>query len=171
MSSDYKKDEKVLRDIVHRNCIPVQPINDIELIMYYQTPSTAKLVISNNIARDTSDLKATNIVYEFKCPVGDCARRNNSSYIGHTTTTLSRRITMHLQSGAPDKHVRTKHDIQLTRSMMTNNTSIIARCSNRKKLMILEAVYIRDRDPLINRQMNMRGTLSLYDGRPLVPRV
>ena len=39
-----------------------------------------------------------------------------------------------------------------------------------KKLMILEAVYIRDRDPLINRQMDMRGSLSLYDGRPLIPR-
>ena len=146
------------------------PYTDIKLIVYYQTPSTAKLVMTNNISRDTTDLKATNVIYEFRCPIGDCARRSNSSYIGYTTTTLSRRITMHLQNGAPEKHVRTVHGTNLTRSMMVNNTNIIARCSRKKKLTTLEAVYIRDRDPAINRQMDMRGTLSLVDGRPLAPR-
>ena len=171
MSSAYKKDEKVLRDIVHRNCLPVAPYGEIKLFVYYQTPSTSKLVMRNNTSRDTSDLKATNVIYEFQCPIGDCARRSNSSYIGYTTTTLSRRITMHLQNGAPEKHVRTAHNTRLTRSMMEDNTNIIARCQKKKKLIVLEAVYIRDRDPAINRQMDMRGTLSLYDGRPLAPRV
>ena len=78
---------------------------------------------------------------------------------------------MHLQNGAPERHVRTKHNTTLTRSMMVDNTRIIARCSKKKKLTVLEAVYIRDRDPAINRQMDMRGTLSLYDGRPLAPKV
>ena len=171
MSSAYKKDEKVLHDIVYKNCIPIRPHNDMKLIIYYQSPTTSKLIMTNNPSRDTTDLKATNVIYEFKCPIGDCARRNNASYIGHTTTTLSRRITMHLQNGAPEKHIRSNHSTTLTRSMMVNNTSIIARCSKKKKLMVLEAVYIKDRDPLINRQMNLRGTLSVYDGRPLVPRV
>ena len=74
----------------------------MQLIIYYQAPSTSKLIMTNNPSRDTTDLKATNVVYEFQCPIGDCARRNNSSYIGHTTTTLPRRITMHLQNGAPE---------------------------------------------------------------------
>ena len=87
------------------------------------------------------------------------------------TTTLSRRITMHLQSGAPDKHVTSTHNQPLTRRMMVENISVLTKCSNKQKLMILEAVYIRDRDPLINRQLDMRGTLSLYDGRPLLPRI
>ena len=77
---------------------------------------------------------------------------------------------MHLQNGAPDKHIKSTHNSSLTRNMMVENTSILTRCTNRKKLMVLEAVYIRDRDPLINRQMDMRGTLSLHDGRPLLPR-
>ena len=77
---------------------------------------------------------------------------------------------MHLQNGAPEKHVRLEHGSKLTRSMMVNNTSIIARCPKKHKLAILEAVFIRVRDPAINRQMNMTGTLSLYDGRPLAPR-
>ena len=170
MTSAYKKDEKVLRDIVRRNCLPVAPFNEVKLIVYYQNPSTSQLVMTNNLSRDVSDLKATNIIYEFKCPVGDCARHPHS-YIGHTTTSLSRRITMHLQSGAPEKHLRSNHGARLTRSMMVSNTSILARCPKRKKLSVLEAVYIRDRDPLINRQMDMRGTLSLYEGRPLAPRI
>ena len=171
MSSAYKKDEKIVRDIVYKNCAPTMPYTGIKLIVYYQTPCTSKLIMTNNVTRDTSDLKATNVVYEFQCPIGDCARRNNNSYIGHTTTTLSRRITMHLQNGAPERHLRQNHGTFLTRSMMVNNTSIIARCHNKKRLSVLEAIYIRDRDPAINRQMDMRGTLSLYDGRPLAPRV
>ena len=170
MTSAYKKDEKVLRDIVYRNCTPVAPYDKIKLIIYYQAPSTSKLVMTNDLSRDACDLKATNVVYEFQCPLGDCARRK-CSYIGYTTTTLSRRITMHLQNGAPERHTRLSHDKPLTRSMMVSNTNIIARCPRKRKLAVLEAVFIRDRDPAINRQMDMRGTLSLYDGRPLAPRI
>ena len=36
-----------------------------------------------------------------------------------------------------------------------------------RKLHALEAVYIRDCDPTINRQVNARGTLTLFDGAPL----
>ena len=171
MSTAYKIDEKILRNIVLKHCAPSNSNDQIKLLIYYKNRSVSSLVMSNNLSRDTSILKATNIVYEFKCPIGDCARRSNSSYIGHTTTTLSRRITMHLQSGAPDKHVTSTHNQPLTRRMMVENISVLTKCSNKQKLMILEAVYIRDRDPLINRQLDMRGTLSLYDGRPLLPRI
>ena len=46
----------------------------------------------------------------------------------------------------------------------------LAKCSKRWKLKVLEAVYIRDRDPVINRQSEMRGTLQLCDGQKLAPR-
>ena len=118
----------------------------------------------NNMSRDSSDIQVSNVICEFRCPIGDCARRPNSSYIGHTTTSLSRRITLHLQNGAPEKHVRQHHGRKLTRSMMVENTSIIARCPKKHKLATLEAVHIRDRDPAINRQMNMTGTLSFMMG-------
>ena len=116
-------------------------------------------------------LKMTNVVYEIKCPFGECARQPNSSYIGYTTTTLSRRITMHLQEGAPKHHVLTKHQIHLPRHVMVDNTCVLAKNSNKRKLKVLEAVYIRDKDPNINRQSNMRGTIWLCDGQPLAPRV
>ena len=171
MSTSYKDDEKALRDIISRNGIPTRPQDNIKFIIYYQSPKVSSMVMVNNLSRDNSDLKAVNVVYEFHCPIGDCARRSNSSYIGHTTTSLSRRITMHLQDGAPKRHVQQDHRKKLTRTMMVENTEIIDRCSQRWKLKVLEAVHIRDRDPLINRQQNMRGTLQLHDAQPLAPRL
>ena len=45
-------------------------------------------------------LMPTNIVYKYTCNVGDCELQN-STYIDMTTTTLSRRLTMHLAAGGP----------------------------------------------------------------------
>lgn len=171
MSTAYKADEKSVRGIIARNCIPSDPQRSLKLIIYYRSPRTSNLVMINNLSKDTSILKAKNVVYEFKCPIGDCARRSNSTYIGYTTTSLSRRLTMHLQTGAPKQHIKTTHNSDLTRSLLVDNTSILATCSNVNKLRILEAVFIRDKDPAINRQMCMRGTLLLCDGEPLAASV
>ena len=171
MSTGYKAEEKALRDIVSKNCTAVRPSDEIKLTIYYQSPRVSSLIMNNNMSKESSKLKATNVIYEFKCPFGECAHQTNSSYIGHTTTTLSRRITMHLQDGAPKQHVRAKHHETLTRSTMVENTNILVKNSNRRKLKVLEAVYIRDKDPLINRQSNMIGTIWLCDSKPLVPRL
>ena len=78
---------------------------------------------------------------------------------------------MHLQDGAPLRHMHQEHNVALTREMMVANTTIIARCQKRHKLQAMEAVFIRDSDPLINRQMNLRGSLTLFDAAPLRARV
>ena len=171
MSSGYKSDEKAIRNIVNQNCIPTNPNHHIKLIIYCKTPKVAQLIMKNNLSGEKSLLKMTNIVYEFKCPIGDCAHRPNNSYIGHTTTTLSRRMTMHLQDGAPRRHMRSAHGRTLTRTHLVDNTTVLARCGHKARLKVLEAVHIRDKDPTINRQMNMRGTLWLCDGQPLAPRM
>ena len=168
MSSAYQADEKALQKIVFRNCSPARSTDQLKLTIYYKSPKVSSMIMSNDLSRDRSTLKATNVVYEFKCPFGECARQSNSSYIGHTTTTLSRRITMHLQEGAPKHHVLTKHKQTLNRRVMVENTSILCKDTNRRKLKVLEAVYIRDKDPNINRQSNMRGTIWLCDGQPPV---
>ena len=121
----------------------------------------------NSPACDKTTLKQSNIVYHFKCTIGDCALLPKSGYIGYTTTSLSRRLTMHLQSGGPQQHTQTEHDTRLTRQEIVSNTSIVAKASDRRRLVALEAIYIRERDPSINRQMNARGTLFLYDGNRL----
>ena len=171
MSTSYKDDEKALHDIISRNCIPTRPKDNINFVIYYNSPKVSNMIMKNNLSCDNSDLKAVNVVYEFHCPFGDCAHRSNSTYIGHTTTSLSRRITMHLQDGAPKRHTHQDHGKKLTRTMMVENTRILARCPQRSKLKVLEAVYIRDKDPIVNRQQNMRGTLLLNDAQPLAPRV
>ena len=77
---------------------------------------------------------------------------------------------MHLQDGAPLRHLAESHDAVLTRDLMVENTSILARCDDRRRLQILEAVYIRDMDPLINRQLNLCGALTLFDSAPFAAR-
>ena len=69
-----------------------------------------------------------------------------------TTTALSRRLTMHLQSGAPKKHSLQAHSKILTREMLVNNTKIIRSESNFTRLQILEALLIQKLRPQINIQ-------------------
>ena len=46
--------------------------------------------------RSIGVLQKTNVIYKFKCLLGDCISDNNNIYVGLTSTTLSRRLTMHL---------------------------------------------------------------------------
>ena len=164
MTASYATEEKVLKSIISKNCKPVEPDAQIKLQVYYQSPSISSLVMKNNMAEDKSTLKQANVVYQYKCKIGDCALLPNSDYIGYTTTSLSRRLTMHLQSGAPSSHTLDHHHRRLTRKQLVDNTSIIGRAPDVRRLAALEAVYIRERDPLINKQQNARGTLLLFEG-------
>ena len=170
MSQAYKDDEKALKTIVQKHCRPVSAGDQLKVVIYYRNPTTRSLVMRNNPARDTSSLKQTNVIYSYKCSIGDCALRDNCKYIGHTVTTLSRRITMHLQNGGPKTHTELHHHQRLTRQHMVDNTTIIDRSSNRRELQVLEAIHIRDKDPIINKQVNAKGVLMLFDGAPLGPR-
>ena len=60
--------------------------------------------------------------------------------IGYTRTTLSRRITMHLQSGAPLKHSQDFHSSTLNREQMVSNTSIIRQENDFNRLEIMESI-------------------------------
>ena len=182
MSPGYKTDEKVLhtvlrivlQSIIQRNCKVQNPTQQLKLNIYYKSPKTSSLILRNNVANDNSPLKQTNVIYHYKCTTGECALLPNSGYVGMTTTSLSRRLTMqgqcpcmvslrlvyvmHLQNGGPLTHTTEKHHHQrLTRQTLTANTTILARGTNTRHLTALEAVYIRDMDPLISKQ----GTLSL----------
>ena len=44
-------------------------------------------------------------------------------------------------SGYKQRHARLNHDKTLTRSMMVNNTKIIARCPKKRKLAVLKAKW------------------------------
>ena len=170
MSPSYKTYEKVLRAIVKKHCKPTVSGEQLKLIIYYRSPTTRSLLMNNNPTRDKTMLKQSNVIYSYKCPLGDCALRQSCKYIGVTTTSLSRRITMHLQNGGPKTHTERTHDQRLTRKQLVENTTILDRTQNYRKLQVLEAICIRDHDPTINRQVNARGTLTLYEGAALGPR-
>ena len=160
MSTAYKVDERAIRDIILNNVVCVNPSDQLRLTIYYQNRKTSQLLIRNS--PECGDfLKRTNVVYQFACPHEDC-RLRPVNYIGVTTTSLSRRLTMHLREGAPSDHMYKCHNCKLTRKQLVDNTSIIKShiCTNR--LLIHEALLIRDRSPTLNKQVKSCVTLGLW---------
>ncbi|KAF2364624.1 GIY-YIG nuclease superfamily, partial [Trinorchestia longiramus] len=105
----------------------------------------------NNQSAKLSELKQTNVVYEYKCSHEDC-EPHNRLYIGVTTTTLSRRLTMHLGSGGPKNHEMEEHNETLTREKLVKNTEILRHEPEYNRLQILEALLIHQKKPSINNQ-------------------
>ena len=159
MTAAYKEDEKVLRDIVNRNVIPVD--HKLQLRIFYKNKRTSNMVLKNNMGRDP-ELQRTNVIYRWICPNGDCKLQNREvDYIGRTTTTLSRRLTMHLHGHPPTEHTKEVHKKNITRTELVENTTIIASDRNVRRLTILEAVMIRERCPVLNGQRDYVGIFTL----------
>lgn len=166
MSSAHKTDERVLQEIVKRNVRCTSPGDTLKLVVYYKSSKTHQLVMNNNPTRKRDRLHRTNVLYQFTCPEEGCRLLPNIKYIGMTTTTLSRRMTCHLSSGAPKQHMRDAHQVTLTRTMMEDNTQILTCYTDPVRLAIAEAIYIKDIGPAVNLQAaTFTRTLKLYDGR------
>ena len=120
----------------------------IQFTPYYRSNKITNLIIKKNLTPPTNTLKSTNLIYQFSCHEGDC-ELHNQTYIGLTTTTLSRRLTMHNSNGGPKKHTRNSHNINLTRESLINNTKII--CTNNGPISIIHSTSISSAHPLINK--------------------
>ena len=96
MNYNYKLDENILKTLIQRNIHSTEPNKKIKLILYYNKFKTFNLVIKNNSSPSIGVLQKINIIYQFKCLLGDCITENNNIYVGLTLTTLLRRLTMHL---------------------------------------------------------------------------
>ena len=138
------------------------PTEKIKFIPYYRSSTITSLITKNNQGPPTPTLKKTNVIYQYQCPHGDC-EHHPSTYIGLTTTTLSRRLTMHLASGGPKQHALENHNLTLTRNDLVSNTKIIYNQSNHNKLSIMEALLIKKLQPSINNQCTgINRTLKLF---------
>ena len=131
---------------------PLIQIKKIKLIIYCNKFQTSNLVIKNNSSPSIGVLQKTNVIYQFKCPLGDCISENNNICVSLTSTTLSRRLTMHLSiisSIAPNLK---KHSCPTTElwKILTENTTILEQ-QNTKKLQILGSLHIRNIQPKLNR--------------------
>ena len=105
---------KIMKTLIHKNILPTDPNKKIKLIIYKF--KTSNLVIRNNSSPLIRVLQKTNVIYKFKCPLGDCISNHNNIYVGLTSTTLSRRLTIHLS----DTSSIAQH---LKKTFMPNNTT------------------------------------------------
>ena len=160
MNSAYRTDERILNKIISKN-VKGTGENKIKLHIYYKSKTTKNMFMKNNMAK-TETLKRTNVVYKFSCPNEDC-RLRSVDYIGVTTTSLSRRLTMHLADGAPKEHMQQEHNVRITRQTLTQNTEIIASSHDTRKLSVLEALFIHEQAPELNRQVHQTNTLLLWN--------
>ena len=82
--------------LIHRNILPTDQNKKIKLIIYYNEFKTSNLVIRNNSSPSIGVLQKNNVIYQLKCPFGDCISDNINIYVGLTSATLSRRLTRHI---------------------------------------------------------------------------
>jgi len=158
MSTAYKIDEMIMKKIIKNNVKSVDINNIIKVRIFYKNNKTSNLLLINNcLPLNNSILKESHIIYEFSCPFDDCARLH-ASYIGMTTTTLSRRLTMHKREGTIKTHLQTIHNITTTRDILNNNTSILYKNQNYFCLKLAEAIFIDNRKPKLNVQTQI-GTI------------
>ena len=158
MGPSYKVDEKVVKEIIRENVTCIDPTDNLRLTIFYKSCKTSDLLIRNSIHGSKDKLKRTNVVYQFSCPYEDC-RLRGINYIG--ATSLSRRLTMHLREGAPKQHMTQTHQKTITRTLLTENTTIIKTQHNTTRPWILEALLIRQHSPQLNEQQNSCVTLGL----------
>ena len=114
---------------------------------------TSKLILSNNVSPSTGLLDGTNVVYLFKCPLGDCVSKENSAYVDFTYTTLSRKLKIHLNDSNSIAFHLMNHSIPRSkfRKILVENTTIIEHEIDKLWLQILEAQHIKTKKPKINR--------------------
>ena len=111
--------------------------------------------MKNNLSPKVRDLARTNLVYDFRCIVDECAHQQNRSevtYSGHTTCTLSKRLTFHLQNGAIKKHFIEMHGRKPTRNEIVQMMKARYYINDFQRLETIEALIILQEEPVLNRQ-------------------
>ena len=89
------------------------------------------------------------VVYQISCP--GC----NSSYVGQTVRHLSRRFSEHLgSSGTLKKHLETCVENTI---ISVDNVKVLTKCYSDKKLLTLEALFIKQIKPELNTKDEFRS--------------
>ena len=163
MQTNYKLEERVIKDLLQRNIQCISPNDKLNIICYYKNKRTCNLVMRNNLAPKPPPLQQTGTVYKFECPL---QHNIPQTYIGHSQTTLFRRLSSHLNKGSIRSHFFSQHNIIPTIELLTNNTSIIATANDKIRLCIKEALMILQHSPSINIQYdNFTNILKLQPNR------
>ena len=135
----------MLRNIINNNISVVDPDSVVDLIIIYRNKKTSQFLMKNSPPADSDPLKRHGVVYRIICPEDGC----NHSYIGVTTTKLSKRLAVHLQEGNFFQHYVRNHGA-LRRPLLLQNTSILDKDQDRRRLRLREALYIMRLKPTLN---------------------
>ena len=154
MNSAYKVDEKVIKKIINDNVKCKGENSRLQFVIYYSNMKSKNLVMKNNMSGKKRELSLTNVIYEFTCPENECIHHPtiNHVYIGFTTCTLSRRLSMHLQTGAILNHGVQKHKAKIPRKKAEESLKVRYKENHQERLEILEALMIMIEKPEINKQ-------------------
>ncbi|MPC62568.1 hypothetical protein E2C01_056654 [Portunus trituberculatus] len=150
MSQDYKAEERIIKNIIHKNVKPTDPERRLQLTIYYKNMKTSNLLIKNRPQQKKTSLQEDHVIYEHTCTVEGCGPQ---SYIGMTRTTLSRHLTCHLQDGAIKNHYTTKHQSNVMRQNLEEGTKILDREGGQRRLLYLEAIYLTNSENCIKKQV------------------
>ena len=154
MNPQYKKDEKILKDIVKKNVKPANTTQEINTIIYYKTLKVNNLIIYNDLTKDTDISSKSHAVYEVLCPLGGCALPN-PSYIGQTRNNVKTRLNQHRQNGAILEHLQQSYNINTVQlDTLFPNIKFLKIIPDYHKLTIYEALAILHRKPDLNRQID-----------------
>ncbi|XP_076050566.1 uncharacterized protein LOC143031066 [Oratosquilla oratoria] len=149
MSTSYKTEERIIKGIIKRNVKPINEGNRLNLVIFYKNNWISNLIMRNNTTPVRPLLQRSHAVYKFVCQHEDCGP--HASYIGMTTTKVSRRLTLHLFSGK--NHYSNRHQRRLTREGLVKVTSIVTTEKDHKRLAIIEALHIKHSNSDMNKQL------------------
>ena len=114
-------------------------------IIFYRNRKTSQLIMKNSPPAESDPLKRHGVVYRILCLANGC----NHSYIGMTTTKLSKRLAVHLQEGNFHQHYM-RHHGALQRPLLLQSTTIIDRDEDKRRLRLREAIHILRLKPTLN---------------------
>ena len=150
MTSNYKADEKQLKNIVQKYIQPVETSSKVTLIIYYRNRKLGNLFIRNKPQGIRNLEDRHHVVYQYICNMEGC---NAPDYIGYTTCSLYERFGMHTQRGSIKGHMVDTHNVLRTpRRDLLSCTKVLATTGDRRKLIMTEAVLIKELKPSLNSQ-------------------
>ena len=168
MNTSYKAEEIALKKVIQSGVTMKNANDKLNVIIYYKTTKTKELFMKNNLVSKPRDLAKTNLIYDFECQEGECQHLPPPQvrYTGLTTCTISRRLSLHLTSGAIQSHFLEKHGRKITRKEIVQWTKIRIRESDINRLEIWEALIILQEDPILNRQdTGKKRILKVYGNK------
>ena len=153
MCSNYKTEEKQLKNIVYKFVKPISDDHQLDLCLYYKNRKLKNLFIRNKNKTENSSSR-DHVVYMYTCNKDGCnSSVDPQQYIGYTTCTLEERFRTHTQIGSIKNHLSTIHNIKrIPKKELLDTTKVLRGCQSKRKLIITEALVIKELKPSLNSQ-------------------